>query len=44
MTGGIFVLIFRKWFRYLPLRRRVKRLIFMPCHMALNWTTTLPEV
>nr|DAY89345.1 MAG TPA: hypothetical protein [Caudoviricetes sp.] len=26
------------------MRRRGKRLIFMPCHMALNWTTTMPEV
>lgn len=20
------------------------RLIFMPCHMAINWTITIPEV
>lgn len=30
--------------RYLPLRRRVMHLIFMPCHMAINWTATMPEV
>lgn len=29
---------------YLPLRRWVMRLIFMPCHMALNWTATAPGV
>ena len=27
-----------------PLRRGVMRLIFMPCHMALNWTATVPGV
>lgn len=25
---------------YLPLGRGVMRLIFMPCHMAQNWTAT----
>lgn len=43
LTGGIFISIFRRWLNTLY-RRWITRLIFMPCHTAVNWVFTGPGV